>query len=151
MQLKSKTSKLIKSFVQLVLNTFNNKVKTIRSDNGFEFTMKEFYLKHGIHHQIVCVKHAIVERKYLYHLGVTHALLFQYHFPNVLWGLCSLFQIFLSIVYLQNYCIISLALKSFIIIHRITFLCVFLTVLFLLLAPNTTKINWTQDPISVFI
>lgn len=54
-QLKSKTSKLIKSFVQRVLNTFNNKVKTIRSDNGSEFTMKEFYLKHGIHHQIVCV------------------------------------------------------------------------------------------------
>lgn len=55
MQLKSKTSKLIKYFVQLVLNTFNNKVKTIKFDNGPKFTMKEFYLKHGIHHQIVCV------------------------------------------------------------------------------------------------
>jgi hypothetical protein len=55
MRLKSEASALIKTFVLLVQNQFNTKIKTIRKNNGVEFLLKDFYSQNGILHQSSCV------------------------------------------------------------------------------------------------
>lgn len=55
MKQKSESSNLIKSFIAYVKTQFNTCVKTLRSDNGPEFTLKTFYLTQGIIHQTSCV------------------------------------------------------------------------------------------------
>jgi IS30 family transposase len=55
MKLKSKASSLIKSFVNLVHTQLNTKIKSIRSENGKEFLLKDFYNEKGILHQNSCV------------------------------------------------------------------------------------------------
>ena len=51
----------------MVETQFNAKIKCIRSDNGTEFIMKDFFKSKGILHQLSCVdtpqQNAIVERK----------------------------------------------------------------------------------------
>jgi hypothetical protein len=55
MKLKSETSQLIKKFVSMVQTQFKIQVKCIRSDNGNEFKLANFYNEHGIIHQCSCV------------------------------------------------------------------------------------------------
>jgi len=55
MKSKSEASIKVKSFVYMVENQFEKKVKSIRSDNGPEFLLKEFYAEKGILHQRSCV------------------------------------------------------------------------------------------------
>ena len=55
MKSKSEASIKVKSFVYMVENQFEKKVKSIRSDNGPEFLLKEFYVEKGILHQRSCV------------------------------------------------------------------------------------------------
>jgi hypothetical protein len=55
MKLKSETPTLIQNFVKMVHTQFNTKIKCIRSDNGHEFKLSNFYHGHGIVHQNSCV------------------------------------------------------------------------------------------------
>ena len=47
---KSEASASLKYFVNLVENQYATTIKTIRTNNGSEFTMKEFYATKGIIH-----------------------------------------------------------------------------------------------------
>jgi hypothetical protein len=55
MQSKSEARKLLHNFIKLVQTQFNVTIKTIRSDNGAEFSCPSFYETLGIIHQTSCV------------------------------------------------------------------------------------------------
>jgi hypothetical protein len=90
LKLKSEVSTYVKSFVSMIKTQYNITVKCIRSDNGPEFFLKEFYSEHGIIHQCSCVstpqQNGIVERKHQHILGTAKALLFQSKLPNIFWA-----------------------------------------------------------------
>jgi len=90
MKLKSETASIIKSFVNFVHSQFNSKIKCIRTDNGNEFLLKDFYSVNGILHQNSCVgtpqQNGIVERKHQHLLSVARSLLFQANLPNTFWA-----------------------------------------------------------------
>ena len=56
MQFKSEASYKLQTFCSFVENQFSVRVKTIRSDNGPEFFMKDFFASNGIVHQTSCVE-----------------------------------------------------------------------------------------------
>ena len=104
MKSKAKTQSHLKSFVAFVERQFDTKVKMIRSDNGLEFIMKQFYDKFGIIHQTSSVEtpqqNVIVERKHQHLLNVTRSLLCQLNnlfsffppfFLTCFFLICSLF------------------------------------------------------------
>lgn len=90
MKLKSETSNYVKAFVKLIQTQFKTTIKTIRSDNGPEFILKDFYQKQGIIHQTSCIdtpqQNGIVERKHQHLLCVTRSILFQAHLPKMFWA-----------------------------------------------------------------
>ena len=55
MKHKSDTRNLLVNFIHLVANQFDKKVKVVRSDNGPEFELEQFYSSKGIIHQTSCV------------------------------------------------------------------------------------------------
>lgn len=75
---KSGIWKSIKSLYNLVNTQFGAKVKYLRSDNGAELQMQDFFHKNGIIHQRTCVEipqqNGINERKHQHILNVTKAL-----------------------------------------------------------------------------
>ena len=75
MQSKAETQSHLKNFVANVERQFETKVKVIRSDNGADFIMRQFYDDTGIVHQTTCIEtpqqNGIVERKYQHLLNVT--------------------------------------------------------------------------------
>ena len=89
MHTKAEARKNIIDFTAYVETQFSGKIKTIRTDNGFEFSMHDFYALKGIIHQTSCVKtpkqNGIVERKHQHLLNVTRALLFQANLPHSFW------------------------------------------------------------------
>ena len=89
MHTKAEARKNIIDFTAYVETQFSGKIKTIRTDNGFEFSMHDFYALKGIIHQTSCVEtpeqNGIVERKHQHLLNVTRALLFQANLPHSFW------------------------------------------------------------------
>jgi len=86
---KSEVRNHIVNFIAYIENQFKTTVKTIRTDNGTEFSMKNFFSSKGIVHQTTCVEtpeqNGIVERKHQHILNVTRALLFQENLPHLFW------------------------------------------------------------------
>ncbi|GKE02074.1 putative RNA-directed DNA polymerase, partial [Tanacetum coccineum] len=92
------------SFLILIHNHFNRKVKTVRSDNGTEFVNKrmfDMFFELGIFHQTSCShtpqQNRIAERKHRYLLNVARSLVFQGGIPLRFWSDCVL-----TVVYLIN-------------------------------------------------
>ena len=89
MHTKTETHKNITDFIAYIETQFNSKVKIIRTNNGSEFFMHDFFALKGIIHQTTCVEtpkqNGIVERKHQHLLNVTRALLFQANLPQCFW------------------------------------------------------------------
>jgi hypothetical protein len=87
---KSEVSKLVQNFLIMIENQFNCHVKIVRTDNGPEFLMPQFYASKGIVHQTSCVEtpqqNGRVERKHQHILNVGRALLFQSKLPKQFWS-----------------------------------------------------------------
>ena len=73
----------------MIETQFSIKIKSIRSDNGPEFALTNFYASKGILHQTSCAEtpqqNGIVERKHQHLLVVARALLFHAHLPIFFW------------------------------------------------------------------
>jgi transposase InsO family protein len=97
MKTKLEDSEKIKSFV-LVENQFEKKVKSIRSDNGPEFLMQEFYAEKGILHQRSYVytpqQNGRIEIRHQHILNISRALMFQSKLPKKLWSYAVLHAVF---------------------------------------------------------
>ena len=65
---KSQTQSILEQFCTMVETQFSRKVKVIRTDNGTEFIMSDFFAKRGILHHLSYVEtpqqNVIVERKH---------------------------------------------------------------------------------------
>jgi hypothetical protein len=87
---KSEVSILVQNFVTMIEKQFNTSVKTIRTDNGPEFLIPDFYSSKGIVHQTSCVEtpqqNGRVERKHQHLLNVGRSLLFQSKLPKQFWS-----------------------------------------------------------------
>ena len=87
---KAEVQSKIQDFVTLVENQFDTRIKIIRSDDGPEFFMTNFYASKGILHQKSCVEtprqNERVERKHQHILNVARALMFQSNIPSYLWS-----------------------------------------------------------------
>ena len=96
---KSDTQFLIPEFANMVHTQFDTKIKTIRSDHGIEFYLKQFFHSNGILHQLSCLdtpqQNVIVERKHQHILNVARALMFQSKIPLSLWGDCISIAVYL--------------------------------------------------------
>ena len=94
LKLKSDSQFVILNFANMVKTQSNRSIKTIRSDNGTEFYLKDFFHSNCILHQLSCVdtpqQNAIVERKHQHILNVARALKFQSQVPLCFWGDCIL-------------------------------------------------------------
>ncbi|KAL1221457.1 Retrovirus-related Pol polyprotein from transposon TNT 1-94 [Cardamine amara subsp. amara] len=88
---KKEAPTVLKNFFTFVERQFNNKIKTVRSDNGGEFiSLRSFFETNGAVHQTSCVetpqKNGRVERKHRHILNMARALLFQAQLPIRFWG-----------------------------------------------------------------
>lgn len=90
MKQKSEAHTLLIHFILLVENQFGTKVKVVRSDNGPEFKIPQFYSSKGIVHQTSCVntpqQNGVAERKHRHLLNVARVLLFQANLSKPFWG-----------------------------------------------------------------
>ncbi|CAN0874921.1 Retrovirus-related Pol polyprotein from transposon RE1 [Linum grandiflorum] len=99
MKQKSETRDLLMAFHKMVHTQYNSTIKIIRTDQGKEFHMTDFYSKHGIIHQMSCVQtpaqNARVERKHQHILNVARALQFQSGLPLCYWSDFVLHSVYL--------------------------------------------------------
>ncbi|KAL2325560.1 hypothetical protein Fmac_024618 [Flemingia macrophylla] len=86
---KAETRTHVINFIQHVETQFEKHVKAIRTDNGLEFSMTQFFESKGIIHQTTCIEtpeqNGIAERKHQHLLNVTRALLFQSNLNSSFW------------------------------------------------------------------
>ncbi|EOY09661.1 Cysteine-rich RLK (RECEPTOR-like protein kinase) 8 [Theobroma cacao] len=87
---KSDVLTIILSFNNHVQKQFELQIKCIRSNNGLEFRLSDFFAKTGIIHHLSSVdtpqQNGIVERKHRHILTVARALMHQSSVPICLWG-----------------------------------------------------------------
>ncbi|XP_013601587.1 PREDICTED: uncharacterized protein LOC106309050 [Brassica oleracea var. oleracea] len=88
-------SQQIRNFLVMIERQFSKKVKTIRSDNGTEFTcLSRFFREEGVIHETSCVytpqQNGRVERKHRHIFNVARALRFQANLSIEYWGECVL-------------------------------------------------------------
>nr|KYP64997.1 Retrovirus-related Pol polyprotein from transposon TNT 1-94 [Cajanus cajan] len=90
MKNKFETKLLLQNFVSFVQTQFQKNIKTIRTDNGPEFLLKDWYAKLGIVHQTSCVntpqQNGVVERKHQHILSMARALMFQSNVSKMFWN-----------------------------------------------------------------
>src|SRR3954464_1142655 len=93
MKQKSEVMKCFQDFTSFVKTQFGGKIQILRSDNGTEYTNKEFasFLStQGIIHQTTCpdtpAQNGVAERKNRHLLEVTRALMFQMNVSKFLWS-----------------------------------------------------------------
>jgi hypothetical protein len=96
---KASVSTHVQNFVTLIETQFQVTPKVIRSDNGPEFLLSDFFALKGIIHQKSCVEtpqqNGRVERKHQHILNVGRALLFQSKLPKQFWSYALLHATFL--------------------------------------------------------
>lgn len=87
---KDEVRKHLLHFIAYIENQFHTTLKSLRSDNGPEFAMTEFFLSKGIMHQKSCVEtpqqNGVVERKHQHILNVARSIFFHSHIPNNMWN-----------------------------------------------------------------
>lgn len=90
MKNKTDVSNMIPAFNAFVQRQYDMKIKCIRTDNGQEFRLIDFFAKSGIIHQLSCVEdhqqNGTVERKHQHILMVARSLMFHSKIPIKLWG-----------------------------------------------------------------
>ncbi|KAK2390516.1 putative mitochondrial protein [Trifolium repens] len=96
---KSEIPYLVQKFIVMIENQYNCHVKTVRTDNGPEFALHDFYASKGIQHQTSCVEtpqqNGRVERKHQHILNVGRALLFQSKLPKHFWSYAILQAVYI--------------------------------------------------------
>nr|ABD32757.1 Integrase, catalytic region [Medicago truncatula] len=92
---KSDVSMHVKNFINMIHTQYNITPKTVRSDNGPEFLLTDFYASKGIIHHRSCVEtpqqNARVERKHQHILNVARALNFGVMLSVMLFSLLTEF------------------------------------------------------------
>lgn len=93
MNKKQEVYSSFKQFLINIENQFNTKPKTIITENGTKFILKEFQARLnnlGIHQQLTCVytsqQNGVVERKHKHILQVARGLMKQSNMPFKYWG-----------------------------------------------------------------
>ncbi|CAI0399489.1 unnamed protein product, partial [Linum tenue] len=96
---KSDARPKLQAFCSYVERQFQTTVKRIRSDQGREFEMTEFFNRTGILHELSCVEtpqqNSRVERKHQHILAVARALKFQSNLSPSFWSDCVKHSVFL--------------------------------------------------------
>jgi len=87
---KYEVVKVLENFVIFVQTQFETTLKIIRSDNGTEFFMTNFFVSKGIIHQTSCVntpqQNSIVEMKHGHLIDVARVLMIQSYLPKIYWS-----------------------------------------------------------------
>lgn len=80
----------VQNFKTMIITKFNITPKTVRSNNGPEFTLHQFYASKGITNHRCCVENpqqnGRVERKHQHLLNVGRAIIYHSKLPNTYWS-----------------------------------------------------------------
>ena len=101
---KSEVYEKFTQFYSMVQTQYKQNIQVLRSDNGGEYinaNMKTFFIEKGLIHQTSCAytpeQNGVAERKNMYILEITRALLIESKIPTSLWP-----EAIATSVYLMN-------------------------------------------------